>query len=262
MSRHPWVAPKKSVLHSSTVGFAVQGVGEMGSQTGIEAALVIDDHELFRFALTDMLVNAIGFPRAFGCGSIDEAIHLLDTHPEIAFATLDLRLPGMDDPAVIRVLCETYPHLRIAVVSGSATRNEAIDSVRSGALGFVPKSLPATEIQAVLKRILAGEVYLPPQVTKAGDSIFVLEARPEPPVGKSLTHRQVEVHRLLRAGMSNKLIARQLNLSENTIKVHVYAICRVLGVRDRHEAARIEPALGVAASVPAMPSPTGPRAVS
>lgn len=230
----------------------------MASKNGTEAALVIDDHELFRLALTDMLVNAIGFSRVHGAGSIDEAIHMLDTHPDIAFATLDLRLPGMDDPDVIRVLCDTYPHLRIAVVSGSATRNEAIDSVRSGALGFVPKSLPATEIQAVLKRILAGEVYLPPQVTKAGDPIFVPEARPEPLVGKSLTHRQVEVHRLLRAGMSNKLIARELNLSENTIKVHVYAICRILGVSDRHEAARIEPGRGADPSVLATPSRVGP----
>ena len=209
-------------------------------QTCRTAAIVIDDHELFRMALTDILANALGFSRVHGAGGIDEAIDTLAREPDISFATMDLRMPGLKDLSVIRSICDTYPDLRLVVVSGSATRSEAMDCVKSGALGFVPKSLPATEILAVLRRVLDGEIYLPPQVTTAGATIFAPETRKSNLSDKPLTHRQAEVHRLLRMGRSNKLIARELGLSENTVKVHVYAICRLLGVRDRHEAAGAE----------------------
>lgn len=208
-------------------------------------ALVVDDHELFRIALSSILTSQLHFESVLEAGSVDEAMEVLAANPEIAFVTLDLLLPGFGDFGVIGAIREARPALTVVAVSGSASWNDAIECLKAGAQGFVPKALSAEEIAAALGRVIAGEVFVPAP-DKARSTLFadVVAAPGKPKIGTaphrtSLTARQAEVYELLREGLSNKQIARRLGLSANTVKVHVLAVCRHLGVNDRRDAARI-----------------------
>lgn len=213
--------------------------------TACGTALVVDDHELFRIALSTILTSQLGYARVLEAGSVEDAMQVLDGNPDVDLLTLDLRLPGFGDAGVIGVIRSAYPNLTVVAVSGSASWNEAIECVKAGALGFVPKALSAEEIASALRKVIAGEVYVPVP-DKARATLFANEApKPgSPETGTAnrkviLTARQGEVYELLREGLSNKQIARRLGLSENTVKVHVFTVCRLLGVNDRRDAARI-----------------------
>lgn len=213
--------------------------------TACGTALVVDDHELFRIALSTILSSHLGYARVLQAGSVEDAMQVLDGNPDIDLVTMDLCLPGFEDFGVIGLIKEAFPSLVIVAISGSASRTDAVDCVRSGARGFIPKVLSAAEIAAALRRMVAGEVFVP-QPDKARPTMFVDGAsRPghseagTPRNRASLTARQAEVYDLLRTGLSNKEIARRLGLSDNTVKVHAFAICRILGVNDRRDLARL-----------------------
>lgn len=208
-------------------------------------ALVVDDHELFRIALSSILTSQLNYALVLEAGSVDEAMDALAANPEIEFVTLDLVLPGFEDFGVIGAIREAFPALTLVAVSGSASWNDAVECLRAGAQGFVPKALSAEEIATALRRVIAGEIFVP-SPDKARSHLFAkVAASPmEPRIGtapsrSNLTVRQGEVYDLLREGLSNKQIARRLGLSENTVKVHVLAVCRHLGVNDRRDAARV-----------------------
>ncbi len=207
-------------------------------------ALVVDDHELFRIALSSILTSHLGYASILEAGNVEDAMQALNGNPDIDLVTMDLRLPGFEDFGVIGVIRDAYPGLTLVAVSGSASWNDAIECVRAGARGFVPKALSADEIASALRRVVAGEVFVPAP-DKAKSTMFADEApkkASEAGTGQhkaNLTARQSEVYELLREGLSNKQIARRLGLSENTVKVHVFAVCRLLGVNDRRDAARL-----------------------
>lgn len=208
-------------------------------------ALVVDDHELFRIALSTILTSQLGYARILQAGSVEDAMQVLDATMDIELVTLDLRLPGFEDFGVIGLIRDAFPSLAVVVVSGSASWSDAVDCVRAGARGFIPKALSAEEIAVALRRMMAGEVFVP-QPEKARPTMFVEGASKAGQQGAgaarsrtSLTARQAEVYDLLRTGLSNKEIARRLGLSDNTVKVHAFAICRILGVNDRRDLGRV-----------------------
>lgn len=208
-------------------------------------ALVVDDHELFRIALSSILTSQLGFPRVLQASCIEEALQALDRHGDIGLVTLDLCMPGVQDVGVFSLVREAYPVPILVAVSGSATHGDAVSCVRAGANAFIPKALSAEEIAAALVKVVAGEVFVPtpdparkalylddetrPRIVRAGTGAERL---------RLLTPRQTEVHALLLGGLSNKEIARRLGLSDNTVKVHAFAICRLFGVSDRRDLAR------------------------
>jgi DNA-binding NarL/FixJ family response regulator len=199
-------------------------------------ALVADDHELFAAALAAILKRDLGFAEAIATGTFDEAFAALSANPTTAFATFDLDMPGMDDPGRLASVREAFPALRIAVVSGSARREDILRALASGAHGYVPKLLGIGELTVALRAVVSGAMFVPPvlaETARGADSQAAGSAPALLPGGLVLPPRQREVLHLLAEGRSNKEIARRLKLAEGTVKVHLAGLFRRLGVRNR-----------------------------
>jgi DNA-binding NarL/FixJ family response regulator len=153
---------------------------------------------------------------------------------------LDRHLPDRDGLDVLDEMRRTYPAVPVVMLSGDKDQATISQALRRGALGFIPKSETRSVLSSALALVLAGGVYVPPAALGA-------EAPPLPQsAGGSqgrtslpdagLTERQIEVLALLMAGKNNKMICRALGLAEPTVKNHVSAILRALGVTSRMEA--------------------------
>ncbi|WP_034854444.1 response regulator [Sinorhizobium sojae] len=209
-------------------------------------ALIADDDEFFRIALSAILKNQLGFAEVVETGSLDEAIERLADRDDCSVALFDLTMPGMESAASLGAVREVRPDIKVAVVSASSRRSDILTALGAGIHGYVPKSLGAQELAAALRVILNGAIYVPPSL--AGQPTG--PAKPEPAAPSTapmetpqkramefLTPRQREVLFLLVDGLSNKEIARKLRLGEGTVKIHMAALFRSLRVRNRQEAA-------------------------
>ncbi len=189
--------------------------------------LIVDDHALFRAGLR-MLLATIG--RNVVCleaATVAEALTLIVQHTDMQLCLLDLTLKNEQGFAAIQAIKNTAPQVAIVVVSGcedSATIRSCIDS---GAMSFIPKSVPPEVLTRALQRVLTGAVYLPDQVVSA------LEVSPQQ---LPLTPRQTQVLEGLSRGLPSKLIARELGLSEHTVREYIALIFQALGVHNRTEA--------------------------
>ena len=189
--------------------------------------LIIDDHALFRAGLR-MLLSTIGNNvQCLEAGSIAGALALIAQHPDIQLCLLDLTLKNEHGLEAIQRIKEVAPQVAVVVVSGSDDNDTISSCIDAGAMSFIPKSATPDVLKQALRHILKGAVYLPDQITSAVDS----SAR-----AAQLTPRQQQVLQALSRGLPNKLIARELNLSENTIKEYIAAVFAALGVRNRTEA--------------------------
>ncbi|WP_163266808.1 LuxR C-terminal-related transcriptional regulator [Chelativorans alearense] len=210
---------------------------------GPSTALVADDDEFFRIALRTILKSELGFADVIETGSLDEAVEQLSEHDEIALALFDLAMPGMKDAGSLEAVLDFRRDMRVAVVSASTRKSDMLAALSAGVHGYVPKGLGAAELAAALGRVLEGAIYVPPEIAARDKSDEPREEQPEPSkeqesrVLASLTRRQREVLILLVDGLSNKEIARKLQLGEGTVKIHLAALLRGLGVRNRQAAA-------------------------
>lgn len=199
--------------------------------------LLVDDHTLFRTGLKLVLQDCIGLTKIHEAGSIMEA---LEKHAGQRFdlILLDVQLPGLNGLDGAKVLVEHFPDARILVVSGSSEQ-AGIQAARvPGVSGFVAKSAHPSEIEAAIRNCLNGVRHFPEQPTQLAGAD-----------GKSsLTPRQRDVLDQLALGHSNKLIARELGVAENTVRVHVAAILDYLGVDNRLEAVLEAQRLGLVRS--------------
>jgi DNA-binding NarL/FixJ family response regulator len=159
--------------------------------------------------------------------TIAAGIALAQQHPDLELCLLDLSLKNESGFVAITSLKETAPQAAVVVVSSaddSATIRACLDS---GAMSFIPKSLGPDVLTQALQHVLKGTVYLPEQIINAVD---------EEPERPTLTARQWEVLHCLSRGLPTKLIARELSLSEHTVKEHIALLFQALGVRNRTEA--------------------------
>jgi DNA-binding NarL/FixJ family response regulator len=206
--------------------------------------LVCDEQSVYRMGLRSLIGAEI--PRA----EVIEASNLPQALDHIRNSTIDLVLVGTGRSSLaaldsLKAARETSPATRFAVVSTSDTRADILATLAAGFHGFISKHQSDTEILAAVTDILAGRIYVPASFAKIGggnalSSQFDGEALPalstEADVLK-LTKRQREVLTLLARGLSNKEIARVLDIAEATTKIHMAALLRGLGVRNRTEAA-------------------------
>ena len=194
--------------------------------------LVIDDHPLIQDALSQLLPQ-LGEEVAV-CGAADSATatRILDNDPDIDLVLLDLALPGTRGMDLLADLMQDYPGVPVVVLSATHDRATVNAALAAGARGFVPKTADARELLDAIRRVRDGSDYVTSDVTLVPDGDGVRIA----PDALGLTSRQADVLLLMIQGKPNKLICRDLKLSEGTVKVHVSAILKALHVHSRTQA--------------------------
>jgi DNA-binding NarL/FixJ family response regulator len=199
--------------------------------------VIADDHALFRTGLRLLLVDGCGPGEVREASDVPELRALLAQDPEVDLIVLDLFMPGMNGGATLRELRQAYPGLRFVVMSASEERKNVLDALGAGAFGYIPKSLEPQAMIAAFQQILSGGIYAPTLLlTEPTAAPEPAPTSVDPQILATLTPRQCEVLRLLGKGQANKEIARALDISEGTVKIHLAAIFRLLDVRNRTEA--------------------------
>jgi DNA-binding NarL/FixJ family response regulator len=218
--------------------------------TGGEVILIADDDEFFRVALRTILTMTFDGAQVVETASLDEAVECLSETSSVTLALFDLNMPGMESAASLRAVRECFPDVKVAMVSASRRRNDILLALEAGAHGYIPKVLGAIEMAAAIKAVLSGAIYVPASLTDLSGtegepnrpliaSAAAILPAPASPLASELglTPRQHDVLKHLVQGKSNREIARALNLGEGTVKVHMAALFRVLGVTSRSAAA-------------------------
>jgi DNA-binding NarL/FixJ family response regulator len=203
--------------------------------------LLADDHPLFREGVKPVLhkldpdleiIEAIDYPSAFA------AMHQAG---EVDLALIDLTMPGMSGVDGVIRFRAAFPGIPLVVLSASEQAEDIHRLLAAGALGYVTKASPSEVILGALRLVLAGGVYIPPSLLNQHNGGGEHDSsRPSP-----LTSRQVEVLRELVKGHSNKQIAKSLDVTEGTVKIHLAAIFRILKVNNRTEAVLVAQKMGL-----------------
>ncbi len=207
-----------------------------------EVVLIADDDEFFRMALRTILTRTVDGAQVLETASLDEAVERPSETGNISLALFDLAMPGMESAASLRAVRECFPTTQVAVVSASRRRADILQALEAGAHGYIPKGLGAVELAAAIKTVRSGAIYIPASLADLSGTRSEPPSLPtratsvqDPSAGSAphLTPRQAEVLPLIVKGMSNKEIARALRMGEGTVKVHVAALFRALGVTSR-----------------------------
>lgn len=223
--------------------------------------LLVDDHPLVLAALQAVIQTIGSDTTVVGVDSAAGARATLREDRDFDLVLLDLSLGDADGFEVLVEFRAAYPAVPVVVVSASDRASDVIRAIDSGAMGFVPKKSSHAELYEALRMVMTGSMYVPPSMLglafgssrPEGDTVpAVMRPSGDAPLGAAarpdahqklpriedvgLTPRQAEVLSLLLQGLPNKLIARQLNLSVETVKDHVAAVLRALGVSSRTQA--------------------------
>jgi DNA-binding NarL/FixJ family response regulator len=196
--------------------------------------LVVDDHPLVQQALTQLLPQLGRATSVIAAGDREETYAALAAHPDCSLLLLDLALPGTRGLELLATLRRDYPRMPIAVLSATHDRGTVEAALQAGARGFIAKTASSHTLVDAVQRLLDGRPCPRPELARA-------PTPPDPAMGiiptvLGLTRRQSDVLKLLVQGKPNKLICRDLNLSEGTVKVHVSAILKALNVHSRAQA--------------------------
>jgi DNA-binding NarL/FixJ family response regulator len=205
--------------------------------------LLVDDHVMFRQGLKFLLGDLDESLQFLEAGSCDQALALLAAN-SVDLVLLDLNMPGIKGLGALQAVTEALPETPVVVLSGEEGAGLIRGAIDNGASGFVPKASSSEILVAALRLILAGGIYLPANVLDSAAVPSQETAVPEDAVSM-LSARQTAV--LLRAiqGQPNKVIASDLGLAEGTVKTHLSAAFRTLGVRNRTEAVYAAAKLGL-----------------
>jgi two-component system nitrate/nitrite response regulator NarL len=210
--------------------------------------LVIDDHTLFRVGLQGLLEHR-GIEVIAAVGDGQEGLALAEQlRPDVVL--LDMRMPGLDGLGVLRHLRQSGLRMPIAMLTTSSNEQDLVEALRSGAQGYLIKDMEPDDLVLALRDIVAGKTVVAPDLAPVlakvvqGESVIARDPSPF----SELTPRESEILVLLAEGLSNKAIARNLGISDGTVKLHVKAILRKLGVHSRVEAAVIAVEQGLRAN--------------
>lgn len=194
--------------------------------------LLADDHALFRSGLAMVLAQLDAEATICEASRFDEALDYATQTLDLAL--LDLYMPGMDGEAGILRFMAAAPGVPVVVISGSEDADCIRDLLGAGAVGYIPKSSPSQVMLSALRLILNGGIYVPTQALHRATAAPI-SAGPKPQLPPP-TERQLRVLRLLAEGKPNKVIAREMGISEGTVKIHLAALYRTLHVANRTEA--------------------------
>ncbi len=191
--------------------------------------IIADDHPLVRDAVKHALLSQPSAITVVDVGSLPDALAALDRHDAVDLVLLDLNMPGMDGFTGLTRLRARHPAVPAAILSATTDVAVMRRAIEFGAAGFIPKSSSLSSIAEAIAHILDGEIWLPEAARTAGES--VLDGN-----GGELTPQQTKVLAMVAKGLLNKQIAYELGVGEATIKAHVTAILRKLGVHSRTQA--------------------------
>ncbi|MFV3074021.1 LuxR C-terminal-related transcriptional regulator [Niveispirillum fermenti] len=208
--------------------------------------LIGDDHLLFREGLCRLLTQLDSQASFVEAGTFDEVRELARDGQDFDLVLLDLQMPGFPGFNGVQEVCEAQAGTPVVIVSASESQADVRAALDAGASGYIPKSSSVKIMLSALNLIFSGGVYVPPAALLGdgpgvgGGAGGLPGVSPGPGGGAggtpALTQRQRDVLRCLREGKSNKQIAYELGLSEGTVKIHVTAVMRSLGVRNRTQA--------------------------
>ncbi len=203
--------------------------------------LVVDDHTLFRRGLIALLGQDAGLHVVGEAGDAAEALRLVPTlQPDVIL--LDNHLPGVMGVDAIRGLREVSPRSRVLMLTVSEDSQDLAAALRNGAQGYLLKTIDGDLLAQAIRRAAQGEPVVSPELMGKLVAAFQSQGAPSaasaaPDSGTPLSPREEEVLREIARGMSNKEIARVLDIAETTVKIHVQHILRKLGLTSRVQAA-------------------------
>jgi DNA-binding NarL/FixJ family response regulator len=200
--------------------------------------LLADDHDLVRDSLALLLQGLDPAVEVVHAANLPEALKRA-AEPPFDLVLLDINMPGMNRLAGVEQMRKALPEVPIVVVSGQITPDTVMDALKAGAAGFIPKTMAGKAMLNAIRLVLSGERYIPRLVLEgAGAAEGAM-----PTVGEggtaALSRREREVLALLAAGLSNKEIARRLQVETVTVAVHLSSVYRKLGAANRTQAVRI-----------------------
>ena len=206
--------------------------------------LLADDHALFREGVRLVLESLVDDPlEVVEVSDFIQALAAVRAGLDADVGLVDLNMPGMDGFSGIEALKRAAPNLYLVVISASEDPQDVRRALESGAHGYISKSSSSAAMLGGIRSVLSGETFISPglelpagSASPGGDSESMKHA---------LTPRQRDVLAMLRQGKSNKEIARDLDLAEITVKLHVTAILRTLGVENRTQAAILAAKIGL-----------------
>jgi DNA-binding NarL/FixJ family response regulator len=216
--------------------------------------LLADDHAMFRTAVADGLEAMIGGgTEVLEADTYETAYALLKTNPDVDVVLLDLLMPGFQNFDGLGALVRDFPSVPVVVLSGSGHSRYQVEAVRRGARGYIVKNQPLSVLAQIIQIVRDGGTYVSTSVLESGsgtmepaaDSTPGLPAAEAAPAGNEettarlakLTDRELQILGCLARGASNKQIARELGITDTTVKVHLRMIFKKLGVSNRTQAA-------------------------
>ena len=203
--------------------------------------LIVDDHALFRAGLSHVLNELEENINILEASNCESAFEQVTANPDLDLVLLDLNMPDKDGFTALDTFSKEYPAMPIVILSASIQRSNIQRALDAGAMGYIPKDTTSSVMLNALRLILSGGVYLPPSMAQqAIDNVNFNGSN-----AHNLTPRQLEVLTMVVQGNSNKVIAARLELAEATVKMHVTAILKSLGVNNRTQAAMKAEQLGL-----------------
>ncbi len=212
--------------------------------------LIADDHAMIREGISDTLKQMCPEISIYEADNASSTLNLLTQEQNFSFALIDLFMPGANEFSLLRKLCKDNPELPVIVFSASEDPQNITKSLNLGAVGYIPKNSSKAIMLNAIQLVLAGGIYVPnairkkPQKNKStpNNEINIEEFKS---LISTLTSRQLEILKLVAIGNSNKYIAYELNISENTVKTHVSAILKHLHLHNRTQVGILSAKTGI-----------------
>jgi DNA-binding NarL/FixJ family response regulator len=216
--------------------------------------LLVDDHALLRDGVALVMDREFADLQLLQAGTLAEARAAIARHADVQLVLLDLTLPDGDGLAALPWLREAAPGARLVALSADESIDTVMAAINAGAAGFIPKSIASGAMLDALRTVLGGGIYLPsaaierratPRTTSRAADPAGWTPRPMSPEAIGFSPRQADVLRLLVDGKANKVIGRELEMSESTVKTHLAAIFRKLDAASRTQAVVAAARLGL-----------------